>query len=818
MRSENRKKGIMLENYLKMALRNILRFKIFSFINIIGLAVSISACILISLWVSDEMSYDKFNKNADRIYRPYILAKISNREINSAAGPAVMGEALQRELPEVEAYTRIWYWGDISWTLRSEGKVFSEKLFRTVDSSFFNVFTTEFVRGNPKTALAQPKTIVLTESMAHKYFGSKNPLGKIINVNKNIDFIVTGVVKDFPAQSHFHFDFLASLSTFNESKDQYWGSINCYTYVLLKAGTEKLQFEKKLNDLVRKYFSPQLKSAAGFTFEQFEAAGNKYSLSLEPLTSIHRNSHLDYEIETNSDMSYIYIFSVIAVAILLIACINFINLSTARSEKRAKEVGIRKTLGSQSRQIIGQFIAESILTSFISIIISICLVEFILPEFNNLSNKQITFNLLSSRYVIPFLLGFAVAVGLVAGSYPAFYLSSFQPVQVLKSDLRKGSRRANLRGGLVIIQFAISIILIVSTFIIYSQLQYIRKKDIGFNKDNVVIIDKLFDTGNVQSFMHDILNNPQITGISNSDGIPSKPENVSSYCLKGNSNIQFQNINNMNCDYMNCDYQFKDVYQMKMAAGRFFSKEHPSDTAAVVLNEAAARKLGIINIEGKYLTEIGNQNYAIIGIVKDFNFMSLHEAIQPIAIFPFKPGGAGEYLSVKVKPDNYAGTISFLRNTWKKYAGDETLDYSFLNNNMENLYIADLRTSNIASVFSILAIFIACLGLLGLASFITGQRTKEIGIRKVLGASVPEIIIMLSKEFLRWVILANIIAWPIAYYFMNKWLQDFAYKTEISIWIFLTSGTLALIIALLTVCTNAIKAATANPVKSLKYE
>jgi putative ABC transport system permease protein len=740
-------------------------------------------------------------------------AKIADRELKSAAGPAPLGEALLRDLPEVQAYTRIWNWGGQPWITRCEGKIFSEKRLFAVDSSFFNVFTTQFISGDPKTALVQPKSLVLTESTAHRYFGNKNPVGKIINLNKNRDFVVTGVIKDNPGESHFHYDLLASFSSFNVSRNTYWGNLDCYTYLLLKGGTKEVQFEKKMNDEFKKYFSPQLKAATGLSFEQFIAAGYKNEFKIEPLTSIHLHSHLDEEIESNSDMSYIYIFSAIAAAILLIACINFINLSTARSEKRAKEVGIRKSLGSHKQQITDLFIAESILTSFISVIFSIGIVELLLPFFNNLSNKQINFNFLSTSYLIPLLLFITLVVGFAAGFYPAFYMSSFQPVQILKSNLKTGNSKSNLRRGLVIIQFAISIMLIISTFVIYNQLLFIQKKDIGFNKEQIVIINKISDAGNTQSFIDDILTNPQIAGVSSSNAIPSKLLNMSSFYLKGAPVLQFQNMNTMYCDY-----QFKNVYKIKMAAGRFFSMEHPADTAAAIINESAARRLGINNIEGKYLVEDGNRNYEIIGIVKDFNFMSLHEAIQPLVIYPYKPGSNGDYLSVKIKPGAFAGTISFLKNTWRKYAGNEALDYSPLDKNLENLYTADISVGKLISAFSTLAILIACLGLFGLVTFITEQKTKEIGIRKVLGASISEIIIMLSKEFAKWVLIANIVAWPAAYYLMNNWLKEFAYRINIAPWVFIISGALALVIALLTVSANAVKAATANPVKSLKYE
>ena len=804
----------MLKNYLNVAFRNLRKYKAFSFINIIGLAVGVACCIIILLYVKNEFSYDKFNKNADQIYRVHLKGRINNNEINMAMSPAPMGAAIKHDFPEVTAYTRIRNFGFP--VLRYKNKAFSEERFYCVDSTFFNVFTVHFIEGNPKTALVQPNTVVITESMAKKYFGNDEPMGKILNADHRRDWIVTGVIKDFPKNSHFHFDFLGSIYTYKDSKSTFWLSNNYYTYFVLRQGVDYKQFQKQLNLDVLKYIGPQIEKVTGISLKQFKKKGLKYGFVLQPLTSIHLYSHLDYEIEPNGDASNVYIFLVIAIFILLIACINFINLSTARSEKRAKEVGIRKTLGSNKVQLVRQFISEAILTSILAVLLAVVLVEVMLPVFNSISGKEISLGLFENLTTIPFLICLAVIVGIIAGFYPAFYLSSFQPVKVLKSEI-KGKRKSLLRSGLVIFQFAVTIILFVGTFIIYNQLKYIQTKNLGFNKEQVVIINKADDIGiQIESFKKELLNNSKVISVSNSNAIPGNQNGDSTYRIEGSSNYHLQDLKQMWCDY-----GFDKTYGIKMKKGRFFSVEHPSDTSAVVINEAVVKIFSIKNPVGKDLIAPdpnGDRRYKIIGITSDFNYESLHQPIRPLVFHLYKDHGFGQFVSVRIKPGNYQSTVSSLQKVWKKYAGNEAFDYNFLDRNLAHLYIADQRTSKLAATFSILAIFIASLGLLGLAAFVTEQRTKEIGIRKTLGATVPEIIVLLSKEFIKWVVVANIIAWPVSYFIMHDWLNNFAYRININFGIFILSGIIALLIALATVSIHAIKAASANPVKSLRYE
>ena len=810
---------LMLRNYLRVALRNLTNHKAFSFINIIGLAVGITCCIAIMLYVQHELSYDKFNRHADRIYRVAFHAVLPNLKEDITLTPSPMGPALLAEFPQVAAYTRIEGW--MAPVLRYGRKAFSEPRFLEVDSTFFDVFTVHFLGGNPKTALAQPHSVVLTESMARKYFGSADPMGKILNADHKSDWIVTGVIKDWPENSHFKFDFLGSFCTDSLSKSNLWLSNNCLTYFLLKTGTDPLTFQKLVNEiLMKKYVKPQL-AAVGTAAAPFISTSGAWGYSLQPMTSIHLFSHLEPEIEPNGDISYVYVFSAIAIAILLIACVNFVNLATARSERRSKEIGIRKTLGSNRSQLIGQFLTESILMSFLAVLLAIGLVELFLPLFNSIAGGSISLNFLRSPLVIPALAALGIVVGLIAGTYPAFFLSSFDPIQVLKGGTKSKKRGPILRGGLVVFQFVVSIVLFIGTFVIFGQLKYIQAKDLGFNKEQVVVIKKANNLGSrLEEFEHELLTNTSVVSVSTSSAIPGCEQNQSMFWLEGSSDQTPRELHEVDCDY-----NFLKTYGMTLASGRFFSLEHPSDSGAVVVNQQAEVAFGAGSLKDRTLSRPHPpssqwSHFPVVGVVKDFNFQSLHQSVTPLVLRILRPGYDVPYVFalVRVKPGDYPATISFIEDTWKKYADNEAIDYSFLDQVVGRMYIADQGTSRIVTMFSILAIFVACLGLLGLAAFVTEQKTKEIGIRKVLGASVMEVVTLLSKEFIRWVLIANVIAWPLAYYIMNNWLKNFAYRIDMSFWIFLASGVLALLIALLTVSSHAIRAATANPVESLRYE
>jgi putative ABC transport system permease protein len=803
----------MLKNYLKIAFRNLLKFKTYSLINITGLAVGVAACILILLYVKDELSFDKYNLKADRIYRVYTAGKLTGRDLDMIVTPAPLGQTFVHDFPEVVQYTRLM--PNSNMLIRYKDNVFNEKRFFWADSTIFDVFTIPFIEGNPKTALNQPHTVVLTESLAKKYFGSEDPMDKIMNFEDGTAYTVRGVVKDCPVNSHFHYDIFASMASIEAGKNTLWIANNFYTYIVLKKGASAKALEDKIPELVKKYAGPQLYQAMGIPYEEFQKKGDSYEFHLQRLTDIHLKSNLDYEIEPNGDISYVYIFSIIALFILLIACINFMNLTTARSTTRSKEVGIRKVLGSNKTQLIKQFLAESILLSFIAVLVAIALVETFLPSFNDLAAKQLETNFTSFSVIAALVVGVLI-IGLIAGSYPAFFLSHYKPVKVLKGAL-DNNKRSWLRSGLVVFQFAISIILFIGTLVIYSQLQYIQDKKLGFDREHVLVINRAWALDKkTKTFKDELLKDSHVISATNCNNIPGRIFGQTVFKAE-NAPASQQSL----LAIMSADYNFAKTLKLKLEDGRYFSINNPSDSLAVVINESAVRILGLKNPVGKRIILVGptaqqSVAYNIIGVLKDFNFESLHQKIRPLAVF--LRTGLMAYLPIRISPKDVKETVALIQNKWKRFVPDKPLEYFFLDDDFNTLYSSEQKTGQIFTVFSVLAIFIACLGLLGLAAFTAERRTKEIGIRKVLGASVPGIVFALSKEFIKWVLIANVIAWPIAYYFMNKWLEDFAYRINMPYWVFFISAVAAMIIAVITVSSQTIKAANSNPVKSLRYE
>ena len=819
----------MFTNYFKITLRNLRKNRAYSLINILGLAVGIACCVLILLYVKNELSYDKFYKNADSIYRVYIKSSINGQNSCNCKTAAPLGNTLVSDFPEVTAYTRIGFFGNH--VLKYKDRIFRERRLYTADSNFFDVFSLLFIKGNPKTALSRPNDIVLTQSAAQKYFGNENPLGKTLNADSRTSYMVTGVMKDFPANSSFRCDMLLSMATYPVTNNDYWLNMSYITYIVLQKGTDPVVFQKKLKKIVNDYVGPQAESVLGIPFREFLNKGNMWDFYLQPLTSIYLYSQKDYGIDKNSEwadqnlsnIDYVYIFSAVALFILFLAVINFVNLTTARSETRSKEVGIKKTLGSNRAKLIGQFLTESIIVALFSVLISIVLIEITLPLFNRLAGKNFNLGLFSSVYTIPGLILFAVIIGILSGSYPAFYLSSFRPIYLFKPSIKRRIKKSTLRSGLVVIQFTVSIALIISTVIIRNQLHYIQNKNLGFTKEHLYAIKNFGVPENkLHVFEQELLKNPDIISLTNSSvmflhGIPGDGylynSGIGSYAKR-------QASNSISGQYLDVDYNFLKTFKIPLLRGRYFSKEFPSDTTAVVINEAMNEKCGIEDPVGKNLIQVGKQSrvYKIIGVIKNFNYQSLHEQIKPLVLFLSPVKQAASIITIRISSSNIKKTIPFINSTWKKLTGGEEIYASFINEDLAYLYKPEQRAGTVAAVFSGLAIFIACLGLFGLVSFVTEQRKKEIGIRKVLGASVIEIIIMLSKEFAKWVLIANVIAWPAAYFIMHGWLDNFAYRTNINFGIFVLSGIIALFIALATVSTYAIMAARANPVKSLRYE
>ncbi|NLT50698.1 MAG: FtsX-like permease family protein [Ignavibacteria bacterium] len=815
----------MFTNFVKIIFRNLLRNKAFSFINILGLSIGISCFLILAVFVIDEMGYDTFNEKADRIYRVYISSDVNGNASNTSKTPAPLGSQLKSEFPEIESFTRLGYFG--MHELRYKDKLFREGSIYTADSTYFEIFTLPFLYGNPKTALSKPNSIVITEQSAEKYFGSENPLGKQFIANGSMTYNITGVMKNFPKKSHFACNFLLSSSTYHETEGQNWINNEYTTYVLFKQNINPAEFDKKLERIVTEKVFPFAQERLGINLKEFLAKGNRYGYFLQPLKSIYLYSQAQYGIELNtewgqirnSNIYYNYIFIAIGVFILLIAVFNFMNLTTAKSDGRAKEVGVRKTLGSDRSKLIWQFITESTITCFFSAIIAFVLVKFILPFFNDFleNQKELSLNLFDNFYTIPILLLFTLVVGFLAGSYPAFYLSSFQPSHILKAVSNK--RKTNLRSVLVIVQFAISITLIIGVVIIRNQLDYVLNKDLGFSKDRLVVINNASALGNrVEAFKHELSKIPNVVSSTNSSvmfqsGIPG-----GSFQIEGSPEEEFKS-----CQFIDADYDFARTYKVKLVSGRYFDENYSTDTSAVVINEAAARIFGTGNPVGKILYKVhtstkGVYPYRIVGVVKDFNYESLHQNIRPLVFCISHVRQAAFFYAIRIKSEDYASTIKTIKKTWGRFTNGRELNCFVLNEKLERMYITEIKVGQITTVFSFIATFIACLGLFGLAAFITEKRIKEIGIRKVLGASIVEIIMLLSKEFTKWVLIANIIAWPVAYYVMNNWLMNFAYRTEISFWVFLISGITALLIALFTICAQIYKAASSNPIESLKYE
>ncbi|MFC1619733.1 ABC transporter permease [Candidatus Neomarinimicrobiota bacterium] len=814
----------MFFSYIKIALRNVVRQKLYSGINILGLAIGVAACIIILLYVQDELSYDRWNTKADRIYRVAVKGAIGGNEFEMALSTAPLAATLVADYPEVEDAGRIAYTGGYP-VLRYGDKAFSEERWASADSNIFDIFDFEFVLGDPKTALSRPNSIVMTESMADRYFGDENPIGKMVTSDKVNERMVTGVIKDIPHNSHFHYEHLLSLITNPQrANNPNWLNNNFYTFVVLKEGTDYRELEAKFPDMIRKYIGPQIEQALGVSWDQMEEDGSAYQMYLQPLTDIHLHSHLDREVEVNGNMIYVYVFSVIAIFILIIACINFMNLATARSANRAREVGVRKTLGSDRSQLVRQFLVESIILTLISIFIAVVVVELILPWFNNLVGLNLTFNYSNLPYII---IG-AILVGILAGSYPAFFLSSFDPVKVLKGPFKSNGRGSKLRSGLVIFQFTISILLFTGTVIVRNQLSYMQNQDLGYAPENLLVVEKTDDIGDhIEAFKTELAQYPNILEVSNATSIPGEPTSGTSVLgMSTPTGDQFQLLH-----IVFVDSNFADTYGLEMADGRFFSAEYSTDSITAVINEAAVRAYGIDDPVGRELIVFGGPDNAtakipIIGVVKDFHYESLHSEISPLVMGTFGQAGLfggqgprfGRYTTLRINPDDLMSTLNYIEDTWMGFAIDQQFEYVFFDDLFNALYDDEARTRSIAAMFAVLAVLIACLGLLGLASFTAEQRTKEIGIRKVLGATVASIFRLLSNDILKLVVISALLSLPLSWYVMNNWLENFAYHINYSVLTFFVASIVAFVIAILTITWQALKAALTNPIEALRYE
>lgn len=806
----------MFKNYIKTAFRSLKKNKGFTIINVLGLALGLCVCMLIVFYVIYELSYDKFNTNANRIYRVNNDIKFGGSERAFAEAPASLANAFLKDLPEIEQAARLRTWGDFKVKKGDQNFIESKVVF--ADASLFSVFTLPMLQGDPKTALKDPNCVVITESTARKYFSSINVVGQSLIVNDSLQFKVTGVIKDLPKQSHFSFDLFLSMITQPESKEDTWLANNFNTYVVVKPGTDIKKLEAKFPAMVRKYAGPQLQAAIRMDYDQLEKTGSYFHLSLTPLLDIHLKSNRVAELSQNSNIQYVYIFSAIAVFILLIACVNFMNLSTARSSNRAREVGVRKVLGSPRKYLIAQFLSESIIVTFVATVVAVVGAALLMPVFNATSGKEIELTTQTFVWLVPVLLALVLIIGCLAGSYPAFFLSAFQPIDVLKGKLASGFKGGFLRSFLVVFQFSISIFLIIGTMVIYHQLRYIQNKDLGFDRDQVLIIKSTSSLGaQAKVFKQEIqrmpgVKNATLTGFTPTGGWRNSTTFFKDE-LKGADKSITTQMWEIDEDYLN-------TMGMKILNGRNFTREI-ADSSAIIINFAAAKQLAFTNPVGKDLfMPIDNKaevlkRMRIVGVVKDFNFNSLRENVTPLV---FTLADNRGQLSVRINSADMPGLIAAIKSKWQTFSPNMQIDYSFMDEDFDANYRTEQRIGKIFIAFTSMAIIIACLGLFGLAAYAAEQRTKEIGIRKVLGANVSIIVTMLSKDFIKLVIIAILIASPLAWFAMQQWLNGFAYREGIKWWIIAAAGAGAIIIAFVTISFQSVKAALANPVRSLRSE
>jgi len=796
-----------------------MKYKFISFINLFGLTVGLACCLLITTYILNELSYDKYNKNADNIYRVTRTFNNQNGVVSlklSTVSPP-FGYYLPNDFPEIQKMTRLL--GNGTTPLRYKDKLINEKDVYFADENLFDVFTIDVVKGNPKTALADPFSVMLTEETAKKYFGNEDPMNKVLRANNQFDVRVAGIYKAFPANAHMHPAMLISFNTLKDSAvygeqglRTNWGNNSFFTYLLLPKNYDPKKMVARFPAFIDAHMDRSDyngKQVSKFT-----------SLDLQKLTDIHLYSHTDYEAEPNGDINRVYIFGAIAFFILLIACINYMNLSTARSALRAREIGIRKVIGARKKELILQFLSESVIISWVAILIAIGLLYLTLPWLNKVSDLHLSTDILMKwQVLVPVFLA-PFVVGILSGVYPALFMSSFQPVKTLKGLFKAGGSNITFRKVLVITQFSISIILIITTAIVFQQLHYMQQKSLGFDKDHIAVLPYNGALNNqFETFRTELLSNSNFKDASRSSRIPTGRllDDMGAYTLSGDSMAPA----NTDIKFVSVDYDFVPTYGIGMAAGRNFSRAFGTDTAGFVINESAVKALGwksaqaAVGKDFKY----GNTKGHIIGVVKDFNFESMHQQIVPMVLVMFPSSNPYfNNLSIKLSGNNVQASLDYLEKTWKKFLPEIPYQYTFLDDNFDKLYESEQRQGTIFTAFACIAIFIACLGLFGLSAFAITQRVKEIGVRKVLGANVGSIVALLSKDFLLLVLIAAIISFPVAWYAMDSWLKDFAYRIDIQWWVFILAAIAASLVALLTVSFQAIKAATANPVKSLRTE
>jgi putative ABC transport system permease protein len=809
----------MLKNYFKIAWRNLMKYKFISFINLFGLTVGLTCCLLITTYILDELSYDRYNTNADHIYRVTRSFNNANGAVSlrlSTVAPA-FGYYFPTDFPEIQKMTRLLDNGLTP--MRFGEKKFNEKSIFFADENLFDVFTVKVLKGNPKKALTDPFSIMLSEEQAKKYFGEEDPIDKLIKFNSQVDFKVTGIYKAFPSNAHLHPGMLLSFSSLRdttlygeENLRTSWGNNSFFTYLLLPDKFSAQRIEAQFPAFVDKHMDHkdyQGKNPSAFT-----------KLALQKLTDIHLYSHTDYEAEQNSDIKRVYIFSIIALFILLIACINYVNLSTARSALRAREIGIRKVIGARKKELILQFLSESVLICWVATLLALALTYVSLPLLNTVSGKSITIDLLLKWQVIVPVLLTPFFIGIVSGIYPALFMSSYQPIKTLKGLFKVNGGGISFRKALVVTQFAVSIILIITTIVVFQQLHYMQKKSLGFDKDRIVTMSYTNAISKqYEPFRNELLQDIAFKDVTRSSRIPTGRllDNMGAFLFANDSAMPITT----DIKFVNVDHDFVSTFGIPIKQGRFFSRNYGTDTSSFVVNESAVTAMGFkdaseaVNKEFKY----GSTKGHIIGVIKDFHFESMHQPIVPMVLIMLPPGQLYfNNFSVKIASSDLTASLSHLSSTWSKYFPDTPFEYHFLDDQFDKLYESEQRQATLFISFACIAIFIACLGLFGLSAFAITQRIKEIGVRKVLGADINSIVGLLSKDFLVLVAVAAILAFPVAWYAMHNWLKDFAYRIDIQWWVFIVAGVLAALVAFFTVSAQALKAAVANPVKSLRSE
>ncbi len=806
----------MFSNLIKHSLRSFKRQRSYILINIFGLSVGIACSLLIALFVLNEAGYDKYNVKKDRIYRLVLNGKIGGQELIGAYTCAAIGPTMLREFPEVEDYLRMNGRGPT--VVEYKDQTFTDDHVVEADSTFFNFFSIQVLKGDPKNLLNQPRRAVLSESTALRIFGNEDPIDKAIKIgNDTARYFISGIMSDIPGNSHFEANILVSFMTNPRSQDPIWLSNSFSTYLLFKPNTSYKTAEAKIPTLLEKYVGPEIQRFMGISIEDFLGQGNKYSFFLQNLKDIHLDPSVQQQFKEASDPKYLKIFGIISILIVLIAAINFMNLATAQASRRGKEVGIKKVAGSTRGMLIGQFLSESFILSLFSLIIALIIIKLSLPYFNNLLGVELKLGLLAKWYTIPGLLAFTLFVGFLSGSYPALFLSSFNPYEVLKGSVRGSMQNGTIRRILVVFQFAVSIILITGTLIMYRQISFMLNKDVGYNKENMLVINRAGALeSRVEAFKEAVKKIPGVVNIASSTAVPGRNNNTNGYGLEGRRDESFLMTTNR------IDYDYIETYGMMLTEGRSFDKTYPTDRNACIINEAAAKNFNITDIENARFMQPGDsgnfRTLQVIGIVKNFNFESLRNPIQPY-VFQFKgEDNLWGYVTIRLSQEYNQQTITEIENTWKQFTSNDPLQYYFVDEDFEQMYLQEKQNAQMAVIFSLLAIIIAGLGLFGLTSFTVEQRTKEIGVRKAMGSSIPGIYFVISKEIIILVSVSALIAWPLIYIVASRWLENFYFRINPGVFSFVSGLGIALLIALFTISFRIIKAARVNPAQSLKYE